>query len=508
MSDYNRRDFLKLLAAVPAAYALSRVLPESVFRYSAGNPGAPNVILLVFDAMSAYHLSVVGYQRKTTPNLERFARRANVYHAHYSAANFTTPGVASILTGLYPWTHRALHLSGLVARELADRNIFESLGQDYHRFAFSQNVMATNLLDQFRAGIDDLLPSSSFSELSLLPSELFKKDTNTAHQTLDNLLFDFVDPPGSLIFGLGQRLYFEQSKKFDRDFPRGIPQPRNYPIVYKLEDLFNGLMDTLDRLAAPHFSYIHLFSPHAPYRAHRDFIGMFDDGWLYPKKPESVFSEGESYETTEKNRVWYDEYIANVDFEFGRLLDHLGQTGVLDTSYLVVTSDHGELLQRGVKGHVTPLLYEPLVRVPLLISSPGQTQGNSIDSPTSSVDLLPTLLSVIGRTVPGWAEGQLLPGFGGEDNPDRTVYMLDAKSSSSFGELSQATFSMRRGKYKVILYRGYKEYGKDAFELYDLENDPEEFNDLFDPQTTLSQEFSAELIKKFNEINKVPNRKA
>jgi len=180
MSNYNRRDFLKLLAAVPAAYTLSRLLPESVFRYSAGNPGAPNVIVLVFDTLSACHLSAYGYQRKTTPNLERFARRANVYHAHYSAANFTTPGVASILTGLYPWTHRALHLSGLVARELADRNIFESLGQDYHRFAFSQNVMATNLLDQFRAGIDELLPSSSFSELSLLPSELFKKDTNTA----------------------------------------------------------------------------------------------------------------------------------------------------------------------------------------------------------------------------------------------------------------------------------------------------------------------------------------
>src|SRR3972149_3372403 len=123
MSKYSRRDFLKLLAGVPAAYTLSRFLPKSISQQPRGKTGAPNVILLIFDTLSAYHLSLYDYRRKTTPNLERFAKRANVYHAHYSTANFTTPGTSSILTGLNPWTHRALHLSGLVARELADHNI-------------------------------------------------------------------------------------------------------------------------------------------------------------------------------------------------------------------------------------------------------------------------------------------------------------------------------------------------------------------------------------------------
>jgi arylsulfatase A-like enzyme len=261
-------------------------------------------------------------------------------------------------------------------------------------------------------------------------------------------------------------------------------------------------MKKIDDLSQPFISYIHIFSPHAPYRARRDFIGNFDDGWTHIKKPHHAITEGESYETTEQNRVWYDEYIANVDFEFGRFLDHLEETGMLDNTHLIVTSDHGELLERGVKGHVTPLLYEPLVRVPLLISSPGQTQGYDIHTPTSSVDLLPTLLALTGQQIPGWAEGELLPGLGGEENAERDVYMLEAKSNSAFRPLSHFTLAMRKGRHKIIMYRGYEVFGKDVFELYDLETDPEEMNDLFPKESALANELKTQLIKKLDEINR------
>jgi len=502
----TRRDFLKLAALTPAVAALSRFVPQRILPSQNGS-GRPNIILLVFDTMSAYHLSLYNYRRKTTPHLERFAGRANLYNAHYSSANFTVPGTSSMLTGLNPWTHRAFHLSGLVARNLANRNIFEALGKDYYRFAFSQNVWADNLLNQFRSGIDEILPPGSFGELSLLPSAYFRNDANAVHQIQDDLLFDFVDPPGSLLFGLAHRLYFEGRKRRmgERQFPRGIPQPRNYPVSYKLENVFDGLIRKLDQLPQPFFAYIHIFSPHAPYRARRDFIGIFDDGWSHVRKPEHVFTEGESDETIEQNRIWYEEYIANVDFEFGRLMDHLKATGMLDKSYLLVTSDHGELLERGVKGHVTPLLYEPLVRVPLVISSPGQTRGTAIDSPTTSVDLLPTLLAAAGQEIPDWVEGKLLPGLGGMEEPERRIYTLEAKSAPALGKLSQATFAMRAGKYKIIMYHGYEAFfGADAFELYDLENDPEEINDLSGQAPALAEEFKRKLLDKFLEINPAP----
>jgi len=64
----------------------------------------PNVLVIVFDTLSAAHTSVDGYPRRTTPHLERFAERATVYHRHHSAGNFANPGTASLLTGAYPWS--------------------------------------------------------------------------------------------------------------------------------------------------------------------------------------------------------------------------------------------------------------------------------------------------------------------------------------------------------------------------------------------------------------------
>jgi arylsulfatase A-like enzyme len=117
------------------------------------------------------------------------------------------------------------------------------------------------------------------------------------------------------------------------------------------------------------------------------------------------------------------------------------------------------------------------------------------------VDILPTLLSIAGKDIPDWLEGNILPGLGGNEISERAIYMLEAKSSSAFGRLSRATFSMRRGKYKIIMYRGYKVYGKDVFELYDLENDPEELDDMIETKPLLAEELRNDLIRKFDEID-------
>ncbi len=68
------------------------------------------MVVIVFDAFSAYNISLYGYQRETTPNIARWAERAVVYHNHNAGGNFTIPGTASLLTGTYPWTHRAFGL--------------------------------------------------------------------------------------------------------------------------------------------------------------------------------------------------------------------------------------------------------------------------------------------------------------------------------------------------------------------------------------------------------------
>jgi arylsulfatase A-like enzyme len=177
------------------------------------------------------------------------------------------------------------------------------------------------------------------------------------------------------------------------------------------------------------------------------------------------------------------------------MLDFLESKSVFETSYVVVTSDHGEFFERGVEGHITPLLYEPVIRVPLLISSPNQKSRQDVYSSTSSVDLVPTLVHLVGGAVPDWCEGELLPLLGGQERSDRSIFMMDAKTNPAFAPWPVASFAIRRDKYKLIFYKGYLEYDrKDKFELYDLENDPEELNDLYPENSSIAKPLQDELL--------------
>src|SRR5262245_3743808 len=110
-TEISRRNFMQLSAlAAGSAWGVSQLLSQ----HRLLDIGKPNILIFVFDAMSARHLSLCGYPRRTTPNLEKFAERASVYHTHFSASNFTTSGTASMLTGLYPWTHRAINYRGMI----------------------------------------------------------------------------------------------------------------------------------------------------------------------------------------------------------------------------------------------------------------------------------------------------------------------------------------------------------------------------------------------------------
>jgi arylsulfatase A-like enzyme len=118
-----------------------------------------------------------------------------------------------------------------------------------------------------------------------------------------------------------------------------------------------------------------------------------------------------------------------------------------------------------------------VIHIPLLVSVPGQTSRRDIQTFTSSVDLLPTLLRLVGLDVPEWCEGLGLPGLTGEGPGERAIYSVEAKSNSSFAPLKKATLAMHKNSHKLIYYRGYD--AEDQFELYDIFEDPEELNDLY-----------------------------
>jgi len=182
----------------------------------------------------------------------------------------------------------------------------------------------------------------------------------------------------------------------------------------------------------------------------------------------------------------------------------LEQNGLLENTWVVLTSDHGEMFERGIEGHRTPVLYESVIRVPLMIFEPGRTSRTDIYENTSAVDLLPTLLHVAGEQPAGWTEGTVLPPFAPEaPDPERSVYVMQPERSEQYGPLTVATLSLRKGDYKLQYFYGYKELGDagERVELYNLRDDPEELNDLYDVEQEIGQELLNELKTKLKEVN-------
>ncbi len=509
MPSISRRDALKAalcLSAGAALYPLLSLFPKNLIDVN----NKPNIIVLVFDAMSARNLSLYGYPRRTTPNLERLAQRATVYHAHYSGGNFTSTGTASMLTGSYPWTHRAINLGGLVARNFIEHNIFNFLQDEYYCAAFSQNDFADLLLAQFDSSINRHLPIGSFIYKSyrMLLAENFPKDPIVAYKALDDFLFSDIHRPASPLFGFMERVFQakvkDSYKQLSIDYPESLPD--NWHYVFLNETVYAGVLEELRKLedlGIPFFGYFHLWSPHEPYAPKKEFIGIFPEIKIRNKPIHKLSRLDLPKSQLMKYRTTYDEYIANVDFEIGKLVDALESQGILQNSYLILTSDHGEVFERGESGHNTRLLFDSVIHIPLLIIAPGQQNRQDIYTSTSNIDLLPTFLSLAGKPIPDGVEGKILPGVGGEEDTERSIFSVEAKESSSFRALQQITTSMIKGDYKLIYYLGYRKYS-DVFELYNLQTDLDEVKNLFTKDTVIASRMREELLDHF-ERNKILN---
>lgn len=495
---FTRREFLKTAFVSAASLGLGRsTLPGR----SQIKSDSPNVILLVFDSLSARHLSLLGYPRLTTPHLQKFAETATVYHHHYAAGNFTTPSTASLLTGAYPWTHRAIQQSGLIDRDRTNQNLFASLNSSYQRVAFAQNVWADLFLYQFKNSIDIHLKSTAFSLENGMRynNALGESDSLASFRAFDDFLEQDYGLPGSLYFSLYDKLksYLAQKMRpttLAEEYPRGIPTFMKYKLYFLLNDVFNGVKNEIMGLQQPFVGYFHFWTPHEPYTPNRQFVGLFNDDWIPAPKPMHPFGGHIPEEQLHALRRQYDEYVANLDAEFGNFYESLMDAGILENSYVIVTADHGQYFERGVHGHGTPLLYDPVINVPLIISAPGQTVRRDVYSATSCVDVLPTILKITASDQPAYSEGTLLPGFI-ENEAERPVFAMEAKLNSAFGPLKIGTFAMIQGDYKLIWYRGYAG-SDDTYELYNIKSDPEELDDLSASDPHVLQQMAEQLKQK------------
>jgi arylsulfatase A-like enzyme len=162
------------------------------------------------------------------------------------------------------------------------------------------------------------------------------------------------------------------------------------------------------------------------------------------------------------------------------------------------------MFERGIKAHGMYALFDPLIKVPLLIFPPGHKGRVDIHTPTSAVDILPTILDIVNNPGGSWMEGTVLPPFNQNFPEDRPVFSMDSRFSDQNEPFSDASVMIRKGSYKLIYSFGthakYKRLnGQPLFELFDVESDPEELINLVEKEPKLFEQLRAELFQAMDE---------
>ena len=174
----------------------------------------------------------------------------------------------------------------------------------------------------------------------------------------------------------------------------------------------------------------------------------------------------------------YDAALSTADAAISSFLRRLEASGRWNDTLIIVTADHGELLgEHGLLGH-TEGLYEPILRVPLIIRHPEMraTAGRRVKTPVERVDLAPTLLEAAGRDarVLGLPGRSLLPFL---ENPaaqrEARAYASSKRNRAKASDAVIDERALRDGRWKLIW-----SLAKGRWELYDLEKDPRETRDL------------------------------
>ena len=216
--------------------------------------------------------------------------------------------------------------------------------------------------------------------------------------------------------------------------------------------------------AGPHFVWVHLYDPHDPY------------------EPPPPFSE--KY----KDHL-YDGEIAYADSALAHWIAFLKKAGVYDNAIIVVTGDHGEGLgEHGEETHGL-FLYDSTLHIPLLLKMPTAAhRGTVIDDQVRTTDILPTILSATGASVPAELNGEsLLPLVFSRKSSDRIERTL-------FGETD---YPLRWGWAPLRALRAdhTKLIEAPRPELYDLQADPTELKNLYAPDGSKTQSMQAEMAK-------------
>ncbi len=415
-------------------------IPAYEGQTSAAEPGLPNVLFVVIDTLRADALSSYGYDRPTSPNLDALADRGVRFADAMSPAAWTKPSTGTLLTGLYPSRHGALHHGSVLQIPEGERalaEVFQDAGYATAAFVTNPNIKRIFAFDR---GFSDFFDS---------PVE----DTVSLASIRDS------------VFG---RLLIRWTRhQFNWKYENDAAQMNAHVLPW------------LERNATERFFlYVHYIDPHSPYSPPAEYRREFAGDHGLPLHNERKRLVG---------RDLYDGEIRFVDEQVGLLFARLEELGLADETLICVTSDHGEeWFEFDVLGHGFSL-YQPVIHVPLILAGPGLPEGAVVEAPVETVDLAATLVDAAGLGLDALGDGtSMLPKLDPTAPADRLF--LENEFGMEQGQDSNFVLhGVREGPWKLILTDRslYRPPGDDypGFELFRVDRDPAETENLFeDPE--------------------------
>jgi arylsulfatase A-like enzyme len=461
---YASAGLLAVLAALAGASSVRQAVRESgaLAGLPAPPANAPNVVLIVWDTVSACNLSLHGYPRDTSPNLARWARRGVRYDRAVAPAPWTYPSHSCFFTGRWPYQ---LNSQWTFTFDAPDPTLAEYLAaRGYQAAGFAGNTAYCS----YETGLDRGF--LHFEDYPLTPRSFLGR-TAAGSWLLLNVL-DRIDP------------YARKWLRFQARDARGI------------NDAF---FDWLGRRRRdrPFFAFLNEFDAHDPYVPPPDSSGRFG---IAPRTPQDFrflreFLASDYYGMSVQPsatlrqlamaRDCYDDCIAFLDDQLGRLLGGLAARGLLDNTVVIITSDHGEAWgDHGLFSHRNSVYLEE-VAVPLVVLAPGAPAGRAVSAPVTLRDLPATVVDLLGLSDRSPFPGRSLAAYWspapGSAPPETTPALSELAGAAAFRPQHERGLS-RRGFQMSLVAQGrhYLRDGEGVEQLYDLERDPFERTNVID----------------------------
>jgi arylsulfatase A-like enzyme len=454
----------------------------------------PNLLFLYTDEQRFNTLAAYGNNAILMPNLNKLLDQSNVFAQAYVTQPVCTPSRSSLLTGCYP------HSNGCVANNIALRPETACLPEmltpgkwtcaHHGKWHLGDEIFSQHGFTEWR-GTEDTYQDHYFPGRPQMARSSYHR----------YLVENGIEPEENGITKMiGIRFFRNQLMNMPEQFSRPA-------FLAKEASRFIG-----ENKGRPWTLYVNFLEPHMPFHSCRDsqydpssmpipdnYNAVLGEGALHKERiyARKLYENGYGGQRLRSEEDWreltarYWGLCSLVDTHIGKILGALEESGQLDNTIIVFTSDHGDLMASHRllgKG----FMYEESVRVPFSIRLPGQKEGRIIEGPVNQIDVVPTLLDLLGEEAPDVCQGEslrpLLEGRGdcaekpvfiewnSDKDPAKPLGKFEAAYAREVGDEEAVKASLCSNIRTVVRPDGLKFNWSSAGEhqLFDLANDPGE----------------------------------